>query len=276
MENNKKLKYTMTDKTILALLFLFSYINVIAENPGDSIPPEPPIETYSTNVVIDTFKPHDPILPPILPKDPDRPVIPINPGLSFEDPEVPTVDPLKPDIPSIGSNTAAVGTPAGNLLVDRMGAANYTVAIKCPDGGGLAPEISISYNSQKSSYGLAGYGVDLSGFSAITRGEKTLFDNNGSIQGVTYTESDNLYLDSKRLILLSGSPCKDGAEYCLEGDPYTKVVAHGTYNATDNAVGVMYFEVSTSHGRTYQYGSTSDSRVDYKNKLGQAHIASWY
>ena len=86
-------------------------------------------------------------------------------------------------------------------------------------------------------------------------------------------ETDNLFLDGKRLILISGMPCQEGALYCIEGDPYTKVTAHGQYS-TSNAT--TWFEVRTTDGMTYQYGNTSDSRLTFLNNSGNQRIASWH
>lgn len=46
---------------------------------------------------------------------------------------------------------------------------------RCPDGGSLTPQIGMSYNSQSGGYGLAGYGFNITGLSAITRGGHDLF-----------------------------------------------------------------------------------------------------
>lgn len=205
---------------------------------------------------------------------PDFPIDPITSPVDFnlpEEPTVPTVDPDHPDIPVV-QNIYDVGNSAGELTVSRTGAAQYQLAIDCPNGGGLNPQISLVYNSQSSGYGLAGYGFTVSGISSITRGGKRLFHDN-SISGVTYTANDNLFLDGKRLILQSGSSCQEGAEYCLEGDPYTRVIAHGVYNdKTTNT----WFEVKTADGKTYQYGNSQTSAINYVNKSGTPRIASWY
>lgn len=204
---------------------------------------------------------------------PDIPVIgPIHHGdIVFEEPPTPpTVDPKHPDIPIV-ENSYAVGSPAGELTVNGTGAAQYQLPIDCPNGGNLNPQIALVYNSQSASYGMAGYGFTVTGLSSITRGRKTLFHNN-EVKGITYTADDNLFLDGKRLVLLSGSSCQEGAEYCLEGDPYTKVIAHGAYN--DNTANT-WFEVKTADGKTYQYGNSKTSLVSYRNKDNKPRIASW-
>ena len=210
---------------------------------------------------------------------PDNPINPPDPFLPPDEPDepddtVPTVDPLHPNIPTV-SSSYSVGTPKGELTVNGTGAAQYQLAIACPDGGGLNPQIALSYNSQSTGYGLAGCGFTVMGLSAITRGGKDLF-HDGDIAGVTYTDNDNLFLDGKRLILKSGIKYQEGAIYCLEGDPYTKIIIHGNYS--DNLTNI-WFEVKTTDGKTYQYGNignNSNACIRYKNKGNKEHVSSWY
>ena len=114
--------------------------------------------------------------------------------------------------------------------------------------------------------------LNITGISAITRGGHDLF-HDGRQAGVTYTASDNLFIDGKRLILQSGASGQNGAVYTVEGDPFTKVVVHGNYN---NSTTTTWFEVTTNTGMTYQYGNTPTSRIAYRNKSGYSRIASWY
>lgn len=184
------------------------------------------------------------------------------------EPVIPVVNPLNPNLPEI-STDISVGTTYGEFNVSESGSAQYSIPVSCPNGGGLTPSVSISYNSQNTAYGLAGYGVDLNGFSSITRGEKNLFNNNGNIQGISYTDSDFLYLDGKRLILKSGTYFKEGAEYCLEGAPFTVVIAHGSQNSS-------WFEVRTTDGKTYRYGESENSKIAVTSASGTSSVASWH
>ena len=137
----------------------------------------------------------------------------------------------------------AVGNLSGQLTVSDMGAAVYSLTFDVPDGGPLTPQIGIAYNSQTAGYGLAGYGFNITGISCITRGGKDLFHDQ-TVQGVTYTDADNFFLDGKRLILKEGEHGKDGSKYCLEGDPYTDVLMHNkvktTYIFHDPGAGDVY------------------------------------
>lgn len=82
----------------------------------------------------------------------------------------------------------AVGTPGTSFNVSDMGAAVYDIKIDVPDAGPLTPQISLTYNRQSTGYGLAGYGVNISGISVITRGSKNLF-HDGEQRGVVVATS---------------------------------------------------------------------------------------
>ncbi len=260
---------------ILCLSIITSAVS--AQTPCDSIPDEDPSTLDGTPETLTPINPgvvrpggiEIPLVPYIPPPivEPNNPFIPI-----FSKDDKIVVNPLNPGIPVV-DNKYTPGAVAGSLTVNGVGAAEYVVPIEAPNGGPLMPGLSLAYNSQNATNGIAGYGVSLSGLSAITRGEKSSFNNNKEIAGITYSVTDNLFLDGKRLILVSGLPCQEGALYCIEGDPYTKVTAHGLYS---NTIVSTWFEVQTPDGKTYQYGNTPDSRLTFKNKSGYQRIASWH
>ena len=259
------------------LLILFTVI-AYGQTPTDSIPTSGQDDEDIPGTINPTepFKPFIPDLisvplVPFVPSPEVEPAIPLEPFFPTDPNKVPTVNPDKPPIPSV-DNKYHVGSTSGSLTVNGLGAAQYNIPISIPHGGTLMPEIALSYNSQNATNGIAGYGISLTGFSSITRGEKTIFNNKGKIAGVTYTESDNLFLDGKRMILTSGSACQEGAVYYLEGDPFTTITAHGTYSTSSTTT---WFEVVTSDGKRYEYGHTNDSRITFKNKSGLSRIASW-
>ena len=205
-------------------------------------------------------------------------------------------------IKGASSEAYSVGNLSGQLTVSDMGAAVYSLTFDVPDGGPLTPQIGIAYNSQTAGYGLAGYGFNITGISCITRGGKDLFHDQ-TVQGVTYTDEDNYFLDGKRLILKEGQQGKDGSKYCLEGDPYTEILMHnwvkttfvvhdpGTgdeyfegripYYVPDSLVDrkdeiICWFEVKLTNGQKIEYGYTSDSKLICQNRLRENHIAAWY
>ncbi|MGP1469354.1 MAG: hypothetical protein ACTTJY_08435 [Hoylesella shahii] len=82
----------------------------------------------------------------------------------------------------------AVGTSSCSFNVSNSGTAIYDIKIDVPDAGPHTPQISLTYNSQSTGYGLAGYGVNISGISVITRGSKNLF-HDGEQRGVVVATS---------------------------------------------------------------------------------------
>ena len=161
---------------------------------------------------------------------------------------------IPPDeVPS--NDMYVVGTPTCSFNVSNSGAAIYDIKIDVPDAGPLTPKISLTYNSQSAGYGLAGYGVNISGISVITRGNKDLF-HDGKQQGVEFNASDNLYLDGKRLIYQSGKMEDSCVVYTVEGNPFTKVFQYGFHPFQ---VGGMCFKVVTADGLEYEYASDADA-----------------
>ena len=163
----------------------------------------------------------------------------------------------------------AVGSVNGALTVNDMGAAVYSVMFDAPNGGRMTPKIGLAYSSQSSGYGIAGYGIDVTGISVITSGGRDMF-HNGKVRGANYDKDSNFYLDGKRLVLQEGEDGEDGTLYAPEGDPYTKVTLHGDINS-----GTAYFEVTATDGTVFTYGSGNNSRLQVA-KGGSARTAAWY
>jgi len=149
---------------------------------------------------------------------------------------------------SINTNLA-VGTPEGSFAVSSMGGATYSVSIEAPKGlPGIQPQVSINYNSQAGN-GLVGFGCNLSGFSVITRGPRSIwYDNMAS--GTTYESDDAFFLDGQRLIEQENITGCDSAVYCLETSPYTCIVLHGRNASSQES---MWFEMTTPDGTKSQY-----------------------
>lgn len=179
---------------------------------------------------------------------------------------------IPPDeVPS--NDMYVVGTPTCSFNVSNSGAAIYDIKIDVPDAGPLTPKISLTYNSQSAGYGLAGYGVNISGISVITRGNKDLF-HDGKQQGVEFNASDNLYLDGKRLIYQSGKMEDSCVVYTVEGNPFTKVFQYGFHPFQ---VGGMCFKVVTADGLEYEYASDADATLFCGSLDQKKHgCVAWY
>ncbi len=161
---------------------------------------------------------------------------------------------IKPDgsittDPALG---AVVGAIPGTLDVSPTGAATYTIPIECPVGiNGMQPNISLVYNSQ-SGNGIAGWGFNISGLSAITRVPKTVYSDTLAA-GVKNLISDGYALDGNRLILNTGTYGTNNATYYTEIETYSKITSKGS--STGN--GPDWFEVQAKDGTFYKYGSAS-------------------
>ncbi len=157
------------------------------------------------------------------------------------------------------SNSASgIGETTGALSVSRTGGAKYDVPIAVPPGiNGIAPEISLSYDSQAGN-GIAGYGWNISGISTISKVPATAFHDN-QIDAVDMDNLDRFALDGQRLILKSGTYGANGAAYETEQYSNIKIVSYGTH-PINAAYGPEYFIVNYSDGSIAHYGHSTDSR----------------
>ena len=162
---------------------------------------------------------------------------------------------------SLGTTSREGGTVTngtlGALSVSPTGGANYTIPIDVPPGlNGVAPKISLSYNSQ-SGNSVAGWGWNLSGTSSITRIPSTQYHDN-TIDPVDFDILDRFALDGQRLILRTGSYGANGAVYQTEKYSNIKIVSYGSH-PTSGVQGPRYFKVFYPDGSIARYGYNSDS-----------------
>lgn len=168
----------------------------------------------------------------------------------------------------------AVGKTEGNFSVDLMGRANYSMPLfVVPGTAGIQPQLSINYTSGGVN-GLLGSSFTLGGLSAITRGGTNTV-NSDAIRPVTYTTTDNFYLDGQLLVLASGTAGVSGAEYRTENETFSKIV----YYATSAPVGFVgpwlpatYFQVWTKNGQILEYGNTFNARIEAS---GSSSVKTW-
>lgn len=129
-----------------------------------------------------------------------------------------------------------VGDINMSASVDQIGGASITIPIEVPAGiNGMQPDLALVYNSH-SGYGLAGWGWDLAGISAIQRTGKTYY-HDGKLESVTYSETDNLMLDGERLLLKSGENLSVGSVYRTERESFNHIEmpkgGFNTFNVID-------------------------------------------
>ncbi|WP_337084789.1 RHS repeat-associated core domain-containing protein [Elizabethkingia anophelis] len=143
----------------------------------------------------------------------------------------------------------------GKIEVNGGGQLQYTLPIALPPGiKSVAPQINLVYTSG-SGNGIAGYGWNISGITAISRMGKTL-EKDGEIKGVQLDYSDFYQFNGQRLILKSGEYGKDGAEYVTEKYSNIKIKSVGTNSGMN---GPRYFEVTFEDGSQAWYGQVADN-----------------
>lgn len=148
----------------------------------------------------------------------------------------------------------AVGKTPGSLAIG--GSAAYSIPVAIPAGtNGLQPSISLNYSSNFTD-GILGIGWGLGGLSAITRTNKTIYNDSKS-DAIRRDLTDKYALDGKRLVTLSGYTYgADNSVYGTELEEFSKIVAHGA-----TGQGPDYFVVFAKSGLIYEYGNTTDSKL---------------
>ncbi len=159
-----------------------------------------------------------------------------------------------------------VGTTKGVFSTNSLGEATYSIPLDLPPGvAGLMPALSLTYNSF-SGAGVAGFGWNISGLSAISRSPKTHYYD-ASYSGVEISSNDRFSLDGQRLICTSGTYGANGSVYRTANDIFSKVTCYtGSY-------GPDKFEVKTKDGLTYQYGYDNDAD---QTVSGLNETVNWY
>ena len=192
-------------------------------------------------------------------------------------PPTPTPPPTPPIVVTTPTgNSDQVGITEGQLSVSLTGAATYSIPIAVPPGiNGVVPQISLAYSSQAGN-GMAGYGWNVTGVSAITRIPSTKF-HDGVIDAVDFDALDRFALDGQRLIVKSGSTGiygADGTVYETENFSNLKITSLG-YHPNGAHYGPQSFVVEYPDGSVAEYGYNANSRTisDYgitywQNALG--------
>ena len=150
-----------------------------------------------------------------------------------------------------------VGRTVGDFAVSQTGSASYSIPIAVPPGvAGIQPSLTIVYQSGGDD-GLLGVGWNLAGLSQIGRCKRTTAQD-GINGAVTMTAADFFCLDGNRLRMTSGSTY-GGANttYQTELEQFSKVTSYGVAGT-----GPSYFIVQGKNGLTYEYGRTTDSRIE--------------
>lgn len=153
---------------------------------------------------------------------------------------------------------AAVGRTPGIASVAEDGEARYSIPLALPPGtNGMTPVLSLEYGHRTHS-GLLGVGWTFGGLSQIARCARTVAQD--AVAAASRRDlNDRFCLDGQRLVVVSGVVYGEAnAEYRTEIESFARIRAiQGT-----STNGPASFTVETADGRTLEYGSTNDSRID--------------
>lgn len=143
------------------------------------------------------------------------------------------------------------GSLPGSFNVSSSGAASYSIPIYAPPGAkGSTPSLSVLYNSSMHD-GLLGTAWTLSGSSTIHRMGKNFFEDDSVVDGINLDATDVLAIDGNRLVKVNDST------YRTKFESYRIIKSYGT---TGN--GPSYFKVTDNKGNIYEYGNSSDSKIE--------------
>lgn len=135
------------------------------------------------------------------------------------------------------------------MRVTPLGQTEYEIPIPAlPGTGGIAPHLSIAYNSSSKS-GLLGHGFDLKGLSIIGRAPQNLALD-GKAGEVTFTSGDCFALDGARLVLHHRVGSSERVYY-TEQDVFARITAYGPEGDPTQ------FTVQTKDGITYEYAANT-------------------
>jgi RHS repeat-associated protein len=188
-----------------------------------------------------------------------------------------------------------VGITEGQLSVSLTGGATYAIPIAVPPGiNGVVPQVGLAYNSQ-SGNGIAGYGWNISGVSAITRIASTKF-HDGTIDPANFYPLNRFALDGQRLILKSGTYGLSGAVYETENFSNLKIQAYSisgsptrfyfivfypdgskaTYDSEGGGASINYLIKSWTNvqGVTFTYTYINDGNNSYIDKIQYGHVTA--
>ncbi len=153
---------------------------------------------------------------------------------------------------------AGVGRTPGIASVSPDGEAQYTIPITLPPGtNGMTPALSLEYR-HRTKGGLLGVGWSIGGLSQITRCARTMAQD-GVTAPPLLTVADRFCLDGQRLVIVNNVVYEaPNAEYRTEIESFARIRA----TAGSSTNGPAHFTVEAADGLIYEYGATTDSRID--------------
>ena len=187
-------------------------------------------------------------------------------------PEIPPEPASMPGM-NASSSSSRVGTTDGVFRVVETGSATYSVPIlTAPASGGVAPQLSLDYNSQ-SGNGQVGVGWSIGGVSSISLCPQTMEqDEVSGSRGLKFDGSDRFCLDGQKLLVdsSSGDYGSDGTRYRTEIDSFARITSYGSAGN-----GPVWFKVEHKDGSVLEYGNTGDSRIEARGSPNPATVFTW-
>ena len=192
--------------------------------------------------------------------------------------------PSTPSTAGSGNPSGTTDTPTnrfhdtqGNIEVNGGGQLQFTLPIALPPGvKSVAPQINLVYTSG-SGNGIAGYGWNISGITAIARMGKTI-EKDGVVAGVKLDYSDYYSFNGQRLILKHDSPAaygQNGAEYVTEKFSNIKIKSIGrAYYILQPLDAPNHFEVTFEDGSQAWYGATTSGENNARTLI-EYNIVKW-
>lgn len=179
-----------------------------------------------------------------------------------------TILPSAPD--ASGQSKQIPGMSLGDFKVSSSGAATYNIPIIIPPGtNGMAPKLSLVYDSQKSN-GLLGMGWAIDGLPTIQRCPRTKAQDN-FVGGVNFDANDRFCLQGQRLIVVNNmADGANGAEYRTELDTFVRVFSYGTAGS-----GPAYFVVKNNAGETMEFGGNANDDQGRIEAQGKSSVRVW-
>lgn len=160
----------------------------------------------------------------------------------------------------------------GNIEVNGGGQLQFTLPIALPPGvRSVGPQINLVYTSG-SGNGIAGYGWNISGITAISRVGRNI-ERDGEVRGVQLDYSDYYSFNGQRLVLKSGEYGKDGAEYVTEKFSNVKIRSVGSI-AGQQWKGPEYWEVTFEDGSQAWYGGVNGGSGNARTPM-EYNIVKW-
>ncbi|GHV43772.1 hypothetical protein FACS1894180_3850 [Bacteroidia bacterium] len=168
---------------------------------------------------------------------------------------------------NISAQTSSFHDTQGTIEVNGGGQLQFTLPVALPPGvKSVAPQINLIYTSG-SGNGIAGYGWNLSGITAITRMGKTI-EKDGETRGIQLDNTDYFAFNGQRLLLKSGTYGANNAEYVTEKYSNLKIKSMGSVTYNGKAA-PQYFEVTFEDGSVALYGNAGNSRTPAEYNISQ-------